>query len=321
MRNDIVPSPKKKVVITILIAIAAIILISQTFTIVQTGFTGVRVRLGQISQETLVPGVHPKIPFIDQIRTVNNKQQDVTLEGQIMSETSERATIFYEGITVTYQISSGSSSWLLANVTDYKNNLITNSVVSSAVKTASKKYPAVDATNRGIIEPAITQALQESVDEKYGPDRVTIIKVVVRNADFDESYNQTIANQQAAQIAYQTQQIQNKTNIELAEAEATVRLTKAQAEADALKIEAQAEADANAVLEASLTPNVLYYEYLQRWNGQLPMVSGSDSQLFVDIGELASSAGNNTLSSNTVTANASSADNTVENTGADTAEN
>ena len=266
-----------RLIVTGLIVIAALLLIADSFKIVPTGYTGVRVRLGQVAQENISSGITMKIPFIDAVRLVNNKQQDVTIEGQIWSETSERTALYYEGINITYRINSGRSAWLVANVNDYEHTLLTSSFVSSSVKTASKQFTAIDATNRGIIEPAIAQALQASVDEKYGEDTITIIKVVVNNADYEDSYNQVIAEQQAAQIRYQTQQIENQRSIEQAEAQATVTRTSAQAQADALLIAAEAEAEANSIREESLTPNIIRYETITRWDGRLPMIqSGED---------------------------------------------
>ncbi len=266
-----------RLIVTGLIVIAALLLIADSFKIVPTGYTGVRVRLGQVAQENISSGITLKIPFIDTVRLVNNKQQDVTIEGQIWSETSERTALYYEGINITYRINSGRSAWLVANVNDYEHTLLTSSFVSSSVKTASKLFTAIDATNRGIIEPAIAQALQASVDEKYGEDTITIIKVVVNNADYEDSYNQVIAEQQAAQIRYQTQQIENQRSIEQAEAQATVTRTSAQAQADALLIAAEAEAEANSIREESLTPNIIRYETITRWDGRLPMIqSGED---------------------------------------------
>ena len=267
-------------IVTGLIVIAALVMIGNAFKIVPTGYTGVRVRLGQVSEENIPSGVALKIPFVDSIRLVNNKQQDVTIEGQIWSETSERTALYYEGINITYRINTGRSAWLVANVNDYEHTLLTSSFVASSVKTASKQFTAIDATNRGIIEPAIAQALQASVDEKYGEDTITIIKVVVNNADYEDSYNEVIAEQQAAQIRYQTQQIENLRAIEQAEAQATVKITSAQAEADALLIAAEAEAEANAVREESLTPNIIRYETITRWDGRLPMVqTGEDGSI------------------------------------------
>ena len=282
----------KKWIIAGIIAAAAILIIANSIKIIPTGYTGVRVRFGQVSAENIEPGVTFKIPLIETIRLVNNKQQDITIDGQIWSETSERTALYYEGINITYRINPGRSSWLVANVNDYEHTLMTSSFVSSAVKTAAKQYNSIDATNRGIIEPAIALALQASVDEKYGEDTITIIKVVVNNADYEDSYNQVIAEQQAAQIRYQTQQIENQRSIEQAEAQATVTRTSAQAEADAMLIAAEAEAEANSIREESLTPNIIRYETINRWDGRLPMIqTGEDSGIvpMIDLSDISDS--------------------------------
>ena len=279
----------KKLIIGGIIVAALILIIANSFKIVPTGYTGVRVRLGQVSTENIEPGIALKIPVIETIRLVNNKQQDITIDGQIWSETSERAALYYEGINITYRINPGRSSWLVANVNDYEHTLMTSSFVASAVKSAAKQYNSIDATNRGIIEPAIAMALQASVDEKYGEDTITIIKVVVNNADYEDSYNEVIAEQQAAQIRYQTQQIENQRAIEQAEAQATVTRTSAQAEADAMLIEAEAEAEANSIREESLTPNIIRYETISRWDGRLPMIqTGEENSIIpmIDLGDM-----------------------------------
>ncbi len=279
----------KKLIIGGIIVAALILIIANSFKIVPTGYTGVRVRLGQVSAENIEPGIALKIPVIETIRLVNNKQQDITIDGQIWSETSERAALYYEGINITYRINPGRSSWLVANVNDYEHTIMTSSFVASAVKSAAKQYNSIDATNRGIIEPAIAMALQASVDEKYGEDTITIIKVVVNNADYEDSYNEVIAEQQAAQIRYQTQQIENQRAIEQAEAQATVTRTSAQAEADAMLIEAEAEAEANSIREESLTPNIIRYETISRWDGRLPMIqTGEENSIvpMIDLGDM-----------------------------------
>ena len=272
--------------------IAAIVIILavaiSSFKIIPTGFTGVRSRFGQISNDAITPGIALKIPFIDNIILVNNKQQEVTIDGQIWGETSERAALYYEGINITYQISSARSAWLVANVSNYERNILSSSFVASAVKTAAKQYSSIDATNRGIIEPAICQTLQTAINEKYGEDTITIIRVVVNNADYEDSYNQVIAEQQAAQIQYQTQQIENQRAIEQAEAQATVTRTTAQAQADALIIAAEAEAEANAIREDSLTPTIIQYETITRWDGRLPLLGSSDGNSVIPMIDVSS---------------------------------
>lgn len=282
------PNGKKvrKLVSGIVIAIFALIVIVNCFTIVPTGYSGVRITFGQISNEVVPNGINFKIPFIQNIRTVCNKQQDITFEGQIYSETSERTAIYYDGITVTYQISKDKSSWIYANVSNYEDSLVSKTLVASAIKSASKQFNSTDATNRSIIEAASLQAIQDSINEKYGEGVVYVIKVIISNADFEDTYNATIAQKQNSQLEYERQQIENKKAIEKAEADAKVKLTQAQADADALMIEAEAEAAANKLLQESLTDNVLQNAMIEKWDGELPKVTGGANNL-LDITEYA----------------------------------
>ena len=102
--------------------------------------------------------------------------------------------MYYEGVTVTYTINSEKSAWIYANISDYKKNLISDSLVASAIKSSSKELNSTDATNRGIIEPLAQEKIQEALNQKYGDEVVFINKVVIANTDFEESYNQAIAD-------------------------------------------------------------------------------------------------------------------------------
>lgn len=263
-----------------------LLVFSQSFAIIPTGYTGVRITFGQIDNRTVQNGFNWKIPFVQSINQVNNKQQDISYTGQVWSETAERTVLYYEGITVTYTINPEKSAWIYANVSDYKKNLISDNLVASAIKSSSKELNSTDATNRGIIEPIAQEKIQEALEQKYGSDVVFINKVVIANTDFEESYNQAIADKQTAQLAYEKQQIENKRQIEAAEADAQVKTTQAKAEADAAVIKAQGEADANKLLNDSITDKILRQQYYEKWNGQLPnVITGDSSDIIMDIGK------------------------------------
>ncbi|MBO4376138.1 MAG: hypothetical protein IKY04_04605 [Lachnospiraceae bacterium] len=274
-----------KIIGWVAIALVVLIVVSNSFAIIPTGYTGVRVTFGQISNAVVPNGINFKIPFVQEIQKVNNKQQDITFVDTISAETAERNEVFFSGVTVTYQINPSKSSWIYANVSDYKNNLVSENLVASALKGSSKSLTPTDVTNRNILEPLVKDNIQKSLDEKYGAEVVKINKVVVTNATFDDEYNNKIAQKQQAQMAYETQQIENKTAVEKAEADAKVKLRNAQADADALKVQAEAEAEANKLLEESLTPNVLKNRTIEKWNGQLPKVQGADGTI-IDIGDV-----------------------------------
>ena len=278
---------KVSYIVGIVVAVMLIIVALNSVKIIPTGYTGVRTTFGQISSNVVQSGLNFKIPFIQSINLVNNKQQDVTFDGTISSETSERNEVFFSGITVTYQINAEKSSWIYANVSNYKNNLVSESLVASALKTSSKTLTPTDVTSRNILEPLVKENIQNSLNEKYGSEVVKINKVVINNATFDEEYNDKIAQKQQAQMAYETQQIENKTAVEKAEADATVKITQAKAEADAKLISANAEAEANRLVEESLTDNILKDKTIEKWNGELPKVTGENGMM-LDITDIMS---------------------------------
>lgn len=255
---------------------------SSSFVIIPTGYTGVRSTFGQIDEATVQNGFNWKLPFIQSVEVVNNKQQDIGFEGQVWSETSERTAIYYEAITVTYQINPEKSAWIYANVSNYKDALVSQNLVASSIKASSKSLTDTDATNRSIIEPLAMENIQRSLDEKYGEDVVYVNKVTISNADFEDSYNAAIAAKQQAQLNAEQQAIENQRAIDKATADAEVKRTNAEADAQAKLIEAEAEAQANNLLERSLTEMILRQMYIEKWNGQLPNVmTGDDGTLMI----------------------------------------
>lgn len=282
--DDYKPVKKKYSVITVAIAVVMFI-VSCSFVIIPTGYIGVRTTFGQIDSTTVQNGFNWKFPFVQSIEQVNNKQQDISFDGQVWSETNERTVIYYDSITVTYQISPDKSAWIYANVANYRDTLINQSIVASAIKASSKSLSDTDATNRSIIEPLTMENLQKSLDQKYGEDVVYITKVIIGNADFEDGYNQAIAAKQQAQLEAEKQEIKNQKAIDKAAADAAVKKTTAEADAEAKLISAQAEAEANDLLKKSLTDQILREMWIEKWNGQLPQyVAGDENSVMIGIG-------------------------------------
>ena len=272
---------------------AAIALFGMSFVIIPSGYTGVKTTFGQIAEETLPNGFNWKTPFIESIEIVNNKQQDASFaqkDSKIWGETSEKVPVYMADVTVTYQIDNEKSAWIYANVSDYKSQLISDAMVASALKNAAVQFTAEQVTVRSNIEPTAQKELQESVDNKYGENVVHILKVVINNMDFEDSYNEAINQKNLASKQAEAQAIQNQIEIDkatkdaetqriAAEAQATAETAKAQGEADAIRIKAEAEAEANRKLSESLTDNVLRNKLYDKWNGELPKVSNDSAPL------------------------------------------
>ena len=260
-----------------------LLVFSLSFTIVPTGYTGVKTTFGQISENTMPQGFNLKVPLVQNIKLVNNKQQDARVESQIWGETSEKTPVYAGDIVVTYQILNKASAWIFRNISD-TNQLISEPLVASALKSAMVELPAATVTNRAKIEPLAKEKLVDSINEKYGEDKITILKVIINQMDFEDSYNAAIAEKSIAQQTKEKQAIENETAIAKAEAEKKVVITNAEASAEATRIAAEAEAEANEKIKNSLNDQIIKSKFYDKWNGELPNVMGSDS-VITNIGE------------------------------------
>ena len=248
--NDDKPIFKKRVQIPVLLGAVVLIVLGNSFVIIPTGYSGVRITAGQID------------------------------------ETTNRTAIYYDDVTVTYQIEDNASAWIVANVEDYQDGLVTANIVTSAIKASSKTLEDDDATNRSIVEPLIEENLQLALDQKYGEGVIQIKMVTIADIDFEDSYKESIAAKQQAQLEAEEQDIINEKEIAMAQAEYDVAIIEAQAEADAAVIKAEGEAEANAVITESLTDEILEEMYIEQWNGELPEVVSADgaTDYLIDLG-------------------------------------
>lgn len=278
------PKPVKEKVpkypIFIIIVGIIIIILSRSFYIVPSGYTGVRTTFGMIDQESCMPGFNGLTPFVQKISLVNNKQQDLRFEDRVWAETSEQTVVYMENVQVTYQIVPEASAWIYANVENWIEDLVDVDITSSALKSAARSLDASIVTDRSTIEPLAVECLQTAVDEKYGENRVLIKNIIINNMDFEDSYNEAIAKKSQAIQEQQEQEIRNKTMIDKAAAEAEAARQEAQGEADAELICAEGKAKANETISKSITDMTQMQDIIDAWNGVLPKYNGGDNSMF-----------------------------------------
>lgn len=275
----------KKCVLMIPAILLLVIVLVTSMTIIPTGYTGVKTSFGQVQEETIPSGrLIFTVPFVESIHKVNNKQQDKTVEAQVWGEALDKTPVYAADITVTYQIMPERSVWIYANVSDTKN-LVTDSLVSSAVKSAMVELGPEEVTNRAKIEPLVQEKLNTSLEQKYGEETVYINKVTINDMDFEDAYNEAIQQRSIAQQKAQQQEIENAAAIAKAEADKRVVITNAEAEAEKAAITADAQAEANRKIAESLSEELIEYQKIQKWDGKLPTVTGGNSLVSIDTEE------------------------------------
>lgn len=274
-----------KNLIMLVLGVVFLLMVYQNTHVVQTGYTGVLVRLGQIDER---PVAHGQLifttPFIEDIYQVNNKQQEYETVGKIWGETSDKVAVYATEVSVTYQIAAESSAWICANVNDYEDNLLTDSLIASTVKTAMSELTAEEVKNRAKIEPLVLKKLSESLAGKYGADTVYVRKVLINDMDFEEAYSATLRAKSSVVQEQARAEIENQTAIAKAEADKKVAMLVAEAEAERMRILAKAEADANEVLVESVNGKLIELRKIEKWDGKLPTVMGCNpNELLGDV--------------------------------------
>lgn len=248
--------------------------------IVPSGYVGIKTSYGQISGEVLPSGQYFSVPFIHHIDKINCKQQEKDFKDlQIWSETSERTEIYCEHIVVDYQINSEYAAWIWKNVEEWDNNLLKQTSVESGIKTATKQFNDTDVTDRKKIEKVAKEAIQESLNEKYGNQILNVVSVNIGNMNFTDAYNEAIEKKNQAKLEAERADYENQKKIKDAEAAAKEKKIKAQSDAEAILIKAEAEAEANKKISQSLTPELIQKKMIDKWDGKLPIISGNSSSI------------------------------------------
>ena len=146
----------------------------------------------------------------------------------------------------------------------------------------SANYPVTDifGDKRTEINAELDTYLRNKFDQ-YGIiiDTVNFTDISVDDETAAAIQKKVTAQQELelANIEAQTAKVQAEKERQVAEINAEKQIIDANAKAEVMKIEAEAEAQANREIAASLTPTLVDKIKYERWNGELPTVSGGSS--------------------------------------------
>lgn len=258
-------------------ALAAAFIAANSFTIVPAGNTGVVLTLGKVSASSLSEGFHIKAPFIQSVEDMSNKIQVYETPASAVSKDLQTVS---STIAVNYRLVSDKSPDMYKNVgVDYQTVLITP-VVQECMKSATAKYNAEQLITE---RAAVSDEVKTALDSKLNSYGIYIEKFNIVNFDFSGEFNNAIEAKQVAEQNLIKTKTEQEQAIVIAEANAKQKVISANAEAEAILAQAQAQADANRLLEESLSNKVIAYEQIQKWNGVMPRVTGSDSGLLINV--------------------------------------
>lgn len=250
----------KNIIIIAVVAILAIVVLANCFTVVSAGHTGVVVTLGKVNEGVLQEGLHFKAPFVQQIVKIDNRIVKLEVETEAFSKDLQTVETT---LAINYRVDTSKSYSIYKNIGAAYESVLVVPAVNEVLKAITAQYTAEESvTNRSLISDGLIQGL----NDKLNSIGLYVTDVNILNFDFSDAFINAIEEKQVAQ-----QQLLK------AETEKQTAITNAEAEAETIRIKAEAEADANNKIRESLSEEIIRSKFYEKWNGELPQAMGSDS--------------------------------------------
>lgn len=261
----------KKLIIALAVILVFAVVAANCFTIVEAGHTGVVVTLGKVNEGVLQEGIHVKAPFVQNVVKIDNRITKLEVETEAFSKDLQTVTTT---LAINYRVDTSKSYSIYKNIgADYETVLVTPAV-NEVLKAITSKYTAEESvTNRALI----SDGLIEGLNEKLNNIGLYVTDVNIINFEFSEAFITAIEEKQVAQQKLLKSETDKQTAI-----------INAEAQAETIRITAEAEAKANDIISNSLTDRVIEYNKVEKWNGELPKVTGNGGS-FVNFDSLTDS--------------------------------
>lgn len=253
---------KNKNVRTIgIIVIAVVILLASSVRIVESGEVGVRVRFGKASNQPTHEGINLKIPFVEEIKKMNIRVQKIEVTTSSSSKDLQDVEM---SLAVNYQIDKKKAVNLYKNVGSNYDEVILEPAIEEGIKAVTSKYTAEELiTNRS----EVSKQCREELDKKVSKYGLSINDFNITNFNFSKEFNKAIEEKQVAEQKVLT---------------AKQELEKERIEAEKKIVKAEAEKKSNELKEESLTDNIIREKFIEKWDGHLPKVTGSNNMLDIN---------------------------------------
>lgn len=250
----------KKLALALIIVLFALVLVTNCFTIVDAGHTGVVVTLGKVNEGVLQEGMHFKAPFVQKVVKIDNRIVKLEVDTEAFSKDLQTVATT---LAINYRVDTSKSYSIYKNIGANYEQVLVAPAVNEVLKAITAQYTAEESvTNRTLVSDGLIKGL----NEKLNNIGLYITDVNIINFDFSEAFITAIEEKQVAQQ-----------KLLKAETEKQTAITNAEAEAETTRIKAQAEADANNKIKASLSEEVIRSKFYEKWDGKLPQAMGSDS--------------------------------------------
>jgi regulator of protease activity HflC (stomatin/prohibitin superfamily) len=248
-----------------------------SFVIVPAGHRGVVLWWGSVEKRVMGEGLNLKAPFAEQVIKVDVKVQPHPFK-EIDAASKEYQMVKLTGM-MNFHIDPTYVNDLYQRVgLDFANKVI-DPAFNDFVKEVVPQYVITEILpKRDEIRKRATEKLGQNL-ERY---HIIVDDIYISNIRFSSEYEKAVESKQVAQQQVETQ----RQILAQREIEAQQKVASAKGEAESILVVAQGQAKANEILSRAISPILVQYRGIEKWNGVLPQVSGGALPL-IDLGKMA----------------------------------
>lgn len=274
------PNVKKvKIIVGVCVALLLIVAISiASITIVPAGHKGVTLNMGAVTGAVMNEGINFKIPFVQNAEIIDVRVKKY--ESKDNSSASKDLQTIKSSIAVNYRVNQDHVADLYQKIGMSYESTVINPAISECIKSVTSRYTAEELiTKRTEVSEEMKKFLQNKLIEKY----ILVDSFNIINFDFTDAFNTAIEEKQIAE----QNALKAKYDLERIKTEAEQAVTKAKGEAEAMKLKNE-----------QISQNIIYLEFIDKWDGKMPTYYGSDNLfLGLDMNNIQSAnTGNSTKS-------------------------
>ncbi|MDN5866973.1 MAG: prohibitin family protein [Candidatus Nitrosocosmicus sp.] len=272
-------SPLKIAIPAIIAVIIIFVVLTSSLKIVEAGNRGVLLKFGAVDTSvSLSEGLHFVLPFRDTIVPMEVRTQKII---QSTTSASKDLQNVATEVALNYRIDPATVPILYKEIgLDYSNRVIVPTIQES-VKQVTARYNAEELITK---RDQVKSEIEEVIETRLTPYNIITDTISITDFQFSDQFVQAVeAKVQAEQRALQAQNELRRIQIEAQQIEATAigeqkaNIASAEGQRQANILRAQGESEAIKIIDTQLQNSTSYLNWLQsqRWDGKLPLVTGS----------------------------------------------
>jgi regulator of protease activity HflC (stomatin/prohibitin superfamily) len=273
--------PKPQTILILIVLLILFIISWGFFSIVPAGHRGVVLWWGSVEKRIMGEGFNFKVPIAEKVIKVDVKVQPHPFK-EIDASSKEYQMVKMTGM-MNFHIDPFYVNDLYQKVgLDFADKVI-DPAFNDFVKEVVPTYPIGEILPK---REEIRKRAMGKLGENLTRYHIIVDDIYFANIRFSPEYEKAIEAKQVAQQQVETQ----RQVLAQREIEAQQKVATAKGEAESILVVAQGQAKANDALSRSISPILVQYKGIEKWNGILPQVSGGALPL-IDLGKMGGLSG------------------------------